>query len=180
MFHRAMGKIIWRIGLFGFAIACVLFAVSRITGPVSMLGLLETVFWPASILPSQRFTPARLSLGELFAVSFSALMNDAFYSGSAWLVWWLARLGGIAKTTPSARARFISLLLAVCLIFTALAALAEAAIHRPQFSPQGFLEAYLISANLFALIVLTCAISGWAFWWLRDLVAGRSARVDRT
>jgi len=172
-----MGKFVIRTGWCGFAIACALFAASRWIGHSAHLDRLETILWPGSILPgSGRVPAARLGLGEFFAVAFSALMNGAFYAGLSWLVWWAARLEGIARSGLSEKARYISLFLAICLIFSALVGGAEAAIDWPRkLTAQRLLEAYLVSANLFALIVLTCALAGWAFWWVRGLLARRGA-----
>ena len=169
-----MGKFVIRIGWCGFAVACILFAISRWFEPSAGLDRLQLALWPASMLFASRHAAARrLGAGESFAVAFSALMNGAFYAGLAWLAWWGTHLAGIAKAAPSAKARFISFLLALGLIFAGLLALAEAAIHRPKFTAQGLSAAYLILANLFALIVLTCALSGWALWWLRGFFARR-------
>ncbi len=175
-----MGKFVIRIGWCGFAIACVLFAISHGLGHPAGPGRLQMALWPGSILFASRHVAARrLGASEFFAVGFSALMNGAFYAGLAWLVWWEARLAGRAKAAPSAKARFISFFLALGLGFSLLVAVAEAALHRPRFTAHALGVAYLLSANLFALIVLTCALAGWSFWWLRGFFARRGAFASR-
>jgi len=170
-----MGKFVIRIGWCGFAIACILFAFSQSTGHPARLDRLQMAFWPTSILFASRHAAAERPGGEFFAGAFSALMNGAFYAGLGWLAWWAARLAGMAKAAPGEKARFISFFLALGLGFSLLVALAEAALRRPKFTAQGLGAAYLISANLFALIVLTCAPAGWSLWWLRGFLARRGA-----
>lgn len=168
-----MGKYISRSGWCGLGVACILFATSPLVH-ATWFTYVEAVLWPMSIL--QAAAPAE-TLAGLLAICFSALMNVAYYAGLAWLVWWTARLAGKAKSTPGPRARFISFFLAVCLSLAALIALAQAAIHRPQITAPGLWETYLISANVFSVIVASCAVSGWALWWLRDFLARRTAGV---
>jgi hypothetical protein len=172
-----MGKFVIRIGYCGFAIACIFFAFFQWHGRSASFPRAETLLWPTSILfvSRQAGTAHLYGVSGFFAVIFAALMNGAYYAGLAWLVWWAARLAGLAKKPPGARGRFISLFLSICLAFAALVALAEAAIHRPKLTAQGLLETYLVSANLFGLIVLACALSGWAMWWFRDFLSRRGA-----
>lgn len=174
-----MGKFVIRIGWCGFVVACALFAATQWLGHSAGLDHLLPALWPTSILlASRRVHTARLTLGTSFALGFSALMNAAFYAGLAWLAWWAARLAGIVKSGPSAKARVISFFLALGLGFSALVALAETAFHLPsKFTARSLLAGYLVSANLFALIVLTCALAGWALFWLRDFLVRRGAAI---
>lgn len=166
-----MGKFISQIGWCGFGVACILFATSPLVH-AAWFAYVEAGLWPMSLL---RVTAPAASLASLLAICFAALMNVAYYGGLAWLLWWTARLAGRAKTEPSERGRFISFFLAVCLGLAALMALAQAVIHRPQITASGLWETYLISANVFSVIVASCALSGWALWWLRDFLARRTA-----
>ena len=176
-----MRKFTLRIGLCGFAIAWLLFAASFPWRGSAQLVRLEMVFWPTSMLLAASGGAMRLGAGLLAATGFSALMNGAAYFGVAWLAWWIAHLAGKTKTPVSAKERFVSVFLAVGLGFSLLVALGEAAIHGlPKFAGRGLAETWLASTNLFALIVITCASSGWTMWWLREFFRRRSgaARSD--
>ena len=171
-----MNKFTLRIGSCGFALACLLFAAIYHWGRTAYLARLEALFWPTAMLLSGRASAARaIDAGTLAAVSFSALMNAALYFGIAWIVWWVARLAGIMKAAPGEKDRLVSAFLAVGLGFALLVALAEAAFRGlPKFTAHGLSDTWLISANLFALIVITCALAGWTMWWLRKYFLGRS------
>ncbi len=171
-----MSKFTFRIASCGFALACLLFAASFHWGLTSRIAQLERIFWPTAMLLSGRASPTHgIDAGTLAAVGFSALMNGALYFGLAWIVWWVARLGGIVKTAASEKDRMVSVFLVVGLGFALLVALAEAAFRGlPKFTAHGLADTWLISANLFALIVITCAAAGWTMWWLRKYFRGRS------
>jgi hypothetical protein len=164
-----MSKFTFRLASCGFALACLLFAASFHWGHTFGIATLETIFWPTIVLLSARAGAAHsMNAGTLAAVGFSALMNGALYFGLAWIVWWALRLAGITKTATSERDGVVSAFLVLGLGFAALVALAEAAFRAlPKFTAHGLADAWLISANLFALIVLTCAAAGWAMCWLR-------------
>jgi hypothetical protein len=164
-----VSKLIVRIGLIGFVIAVILFALPRLLGPSTAIEHLQSLLWPTSML----LGPGALGAGalgaeELAAMAFSALLNGACYLGLAWLVWWAARLAGWISSAPSEKDRFVSLFLAVGVSFSLLVALAEALIHGfSKLGANGLLVTWLIAANLFALVVVTCASSAWMLWWLR-------------
>jgi hypothetical protein len=163
-------KFAFRIGSCGFALAVIFFGVVLRWGRTPQIEHWLTVFWPTAILlapgPSQA---TQLSLGEFFKVAFSALMNGAAYFGVAWLVWWAAHFAGVMRTEPSPRDRFVSAFLAVGLGFTLLVTLAELAIKgASKFTAHGLSGLWLVSANLFALMVITCVMSGLSMWWLRN------------
>ncbi|MDE3137246.1 MAG: hypothetical protein KGL59_11775 [Acidobacteriota bacterium] len=121
-----------------------------------------------------------MGAGTLAAVGFSALMNGALYFGLAWIVWWVLRLSGIAKTATSDKDRVVSAFLLVGLGFASLVALGELVFRGlPKIAAHGLAEAWLIFANLFALIVITCATAGWAMWWLRRYFRGYGHRANR-
>jgi hypothetical protein len=175
-----MGKFTLRIGFLGFVLACVFFAASRWLGRSASLDHFEAVLWPTSILPLVRTAPVRLTIAGFLTALFSALLNGAYYFGLAWLAWWVARLAGIAKREPSPQGRFVSFFLGIGFLFSLLVAAAEAAIHWPrEFSARDLFAAYLISANLFALVVLVCGSSGWALWRLRAFFGHRAAGIPR-
>jgi hypothetical protein len=176
-----MSKFALRLAFCGFALACLLFAASSHWGHTSGIASLETIFWPTIVLLSGRPDVAHsMNAGTLAAVGFSALMNGALYFGLAWIVWWALRLAGITKTATSEKDRVVSAFLVLGLGFAALVALAEAAFRGlPKFTAHAFADAWLVSANLFALIVLTCAGAGWAMWWLRRYFRGYGQREDR-
>jgi hypothetical protein len=171
-----MNKFTLRIASCGFGLAWLLFAASFHWGRTGYLARLETIFWPTAILLSGRASPAHgIDAGTLAAVVFAALMNGAVYFGLAWIVWWVARLAGIMKTASSEKDRLVSAFLAMGLGFAVLVALAEAAFRGlPKFTAHGLADTWLISANLFALIVITCALAAWTMWWLRKYFRGRS------
>jgi hypothetical protein len=172
-----MQRFTLRIGSWGFALAVFLFAAVLHWGRTARLEHLLTILWPTAILLAPGPSPAtQLSFGEFFKVLFSALMNGAAYFGAAWLVWWAARFAGILKKEPSAIDRFVSVFIVVGLGFTLLVALAELAIDGPsKFAAHGASGLWLVSANLFALMVITCALSGWSMWWLRNYFRRREA-----
>lgn len=171
----AMSKFTLRIASCGFALALLLFAASFRWGLTASLVRLEAIFWPTALLLSGRASPTHaIDAGTLAAVAFSALMNGALYFGVAWIVWWAMCLAGITKTTASEKERVVSAFLVVGLGFALLVALAEAAFRGlPQFTAHRLADAWLISANLFALIVITCASAGWTMCWLRKYFRGR-------
>lgn len=170
-----MTKFTLRIASCGFALALFLFAASFRWGLTARLAHLEAIFWPTALLLSGRASPTHaIDAGTLAAVAFSALMNGALYFGLAWILWWVMRLAGITKTAPGGKERIVSAFLTVGLGFALLVALAEAAFRGlPQLTAHGLADTWLISANLFALIVITCASAGWTMWWLRKYFRGR-------
>jgi hypothetical protein len=174
-----MTKFTLRTASCGFALAFLIFAASFHWGLTTRLARLEAIFWPTALLLSGRASPIHaIDAGTLAAVAFSALMNGALYFGIAWIGWWISRLGGITKTAPSDKDRMVSAFLAVGLGFALVVALAEAAFRGlPQFTAHGLADTWLISANLFALIVITCASAGWTMWWLRKYFRGRDHGV---
>jgi hypothetical protein len=176
-----MSKFTLRIASCGFALACLLFAASFHWGHTTDIARLETIFWPTRMLLSGRANAAGgLNAATLAAVGFSALMNGALYFGLGWIVWWALRLAGITKVAVGEKDRAVSLFLVLGLGFAALVALAEAAFRGlPKFTARGLADAWLISANLFALIVITCAAAGWAMWWLGRYFRGYSQERDR-
>lgn len=169
-----MRKFTLRIGGCGVVAACLLFAAVHGWARSARLDELVTVFWPTSILLAGSGAGTRLGVGELFRAAFSALMNGAIYFGVAWALWWALRLAGITKAAASAKDRFVSAILAVGLGFTLAVALAETAIHGlSKLGAEGLAGFWLVSANLFALVVITCVLSGWTMWWLRSYFGSR-------
>jgi hypothetical protein len=175
-----MSKFTLRIASCGFALACLLFGASFHWGLTGRIALLERIFWPTAMLLSGRASPTHaIDAGTLAAAGFSALMNGALYFGLAWIVWWALRFAGIAKTAASDKDRMVSAFLVVGLGFALLVALAEAAFRGlPKFTAHGLADTWLISANLFALIVLTCAAAGWTMSWLRKYFRGHGGGAD--
>jgi hypothetical protein len=170
-----MSKFTFRIASCGFALACLLFGASFHWGLTGRIAWLERIFWPTAMLLSGRASPAHgIDAGTLAAVGFSALMNGALYFGLAWIVLWGLRFAGIAKTDSSEKDRVVSAFLAVGLGFALLVAMGEAVLRGlPKFTAHGLGDTWLISANLFALIVITCAAAGWTMCWLRKYFRGR-------
>lgn len=168
-----MSKITLRSGSCGFALACLLFAASYRWGGGANYARIEAIFWPTMLLLSGRASPEHaLSVGTIVLVGFSALMNGALYFGFAWVLWWAGRLAGLVKTAPSEIERMVSGFLALGLGFALIVALAELALRGLPAS-RGPDDVWLIFANLFALITITCATAGWSMWWLRKYFRGR-------
>lgn len=163
-----MKKFTFRIGSFGVAAACFLFAAVLRWGRTPEVDRLLTIFWPTSLLLAPGPGPGvHLGAGEIVKVAFSALMNGAAYSGVAWLVWWAAYLLRITKTGPTPREHFVSGFVAIGLGFTVLAAVVELAVYGlPKLS--GVSTFWLGLVNLYALMAISCASAGWSMWWLRN------------
>lgn len=172
-----MGKFTFRIGLGGCAVALFLFVLHRFGGPSGELPIWQSVFWPTSMLLGKLPATPRVGLSVWVAVAFAALMNGAAYFGCAWALWWIARLAGWLRNPVREKDRFVSIFLGIGLGFALLVTLGEAAVHgvpRPGSSERYSL--YLVAANLFALIVITCLTAAWILWWLRGWYGRRAAR----
>lgn len=171
-----MGKFTLRAGLVGCAVAALFFLFRRFPGQGGELVLWRAALWPTSVLLGQFPVAASVGPAEWAAAAFSAVMNGAVYFGLAWMLWWAVRAAGWIRAAPSARDRFISFFLGMGLSFALLVILAEAAFRGlPKFGAGQRFPLYLVAANLFALIVITCLMAAWILWWLRGLYERRAA-----
>lgn len=172
-----MHKFCFRIGACGFAVAIVLFGVAMHWGRTGEVNRLLAVLWPTSILlapgpgPS---TPA--TTDEFLKMFFSAVMNGSLYFGLSWIGWWAARYLKILKAAPSESERFVSSFILMGLIIVVLVGVVELFLKGPpSASRQGATNVWLVTSNLFALMVITCVFSGWSMWWMRNYYRRRQS-----
>lgn len=172
-----MQRFSFRFALCGFAVAIVLFGVVLHSGHTPRIDHLVIVLWPTSILIAARpgsSTPFG-SAGFLKMI-FSAVMNGSLYFGVAWIVWWAARFLKVLKAEPTQKERFVSGFIVMGLALVVLVGLVELFLKGlPEASARAFTGVWLVTSNLFSLMVITCALSGWSMWWLRNYYRRRQA-----
>lgn len=172
-----MQRFSFRFGSCGFALAIVLFGVVLRWGRTAGIEQLLILLWPTSILLAPGPTPSTvLDSTEFLKLIFSSVMNGSFYFGVAWIIWWAARYLKVLKAEPSERDRFVSSFVLMGLGIVVLVGVVELFLKGlPEASARGFTSLWLVTTNLFALMVITCVLSGWSMWWMRNYYRRRQA-----